>query len=388
MFERVHLSLKHFLLDLKHQDPKFILLYRFHITVIFVNVLAIFIDTFSERYYNALIELSVVVVLFFNLWLLRTRGEVNKVAYIFLSIISIALFTLIYINSFATMSVVFILLLPLTTLLFIRLRYSLLFTVILFMVMTGLLYMESLNNPSNPLIQNPQALFNLAYAAIIIYIFGLLYHFSIIKTFAELDASNRQKELLLKEVHHRVKNNLNVIASIIGLQANRVGGKEKEQLQLSKTRIESIAMIHEMLYKCDDFEHIDFYSYIRQLSSLLLGMFRGNQNIHVNIKAEEEKVPLEVMLQLGIIANELLTNSIKYAFKNATGSITIELHHKDDNYRFLYSDDGIGVKEPQQLLQGNSLGIKLVHLCVKQLNGTVTLSSQKGLMYEIEFKHE
>ena len=98
------------------------------------------------------------------------------------------------------------------------------------------------------------------------------------------------------------------------------------------------------------------------------------------------QVPLEVMLPLGIIANELLTNCMKYAFTDAGGVITIELHHKDGRYRFLYSDDGIGVKEPQQLLKGNSLGIKLVHLAAKQLHGTVSLSSPKGLMYEIEFK--
>ena len=378
--KEAYVSLAHFIID-----HKFSLLYRFHITVIVVNVLAVFIDMLSQRYYNALIELSVAIVLFFSLWLLRRYEEVTKVAYIFFFTISIALFTLIYINHFATMSVVFILLLPLTTLLFIRLRYSLLLTVMLFVVMAALLYMESVHNPSNPLIQNPTALYNLAYAAVIIYIFGLLYHFSIMKTFAELDASNRQKELLLKEVHHRVKNNLNVIASIIGLQANRSEGKGKEQLQLSKTRIESIAMVHEMLYQCDDFEYIDFSAYMRQLSGLLLGMFSNQKKIHVNIEAKEMRVPLEVMLQLGIIANELLTNSIKYAFEEQGGTVTLTLKRKENGYIFTCGDDGKGVEEPEALLRNNSLGVKLVHLCVKQLQGTLTLSKPKGLLYTIEF---
>jgi len=366
-------------------DHKSILLYRFHLTLIVVNILAMIIDLFAARYTNALIESAVVVTLAVNMRYLNRYPHLSMGAYLFLGIISTALFTLIYINNFATMSVVFVLLLPLTTLLFIRLRYSLLLTLLLFGVMALLLYMESLYNPSNPLVQNPQALFNLAYAAVIIYIFGLLYHFSIIKTFDELDASNRQKELLLKEVHHRVKNNLNVIASIIGLQANRTEGKGKEQLRLSKTRIESIAMVHEMLYQCDDFEYIDFNAYMKQLSVLLLGMFSNQKKIHVNIEAKEMKVPLEVMLQLGIIANELLTNSIKYAFDNEGGTITLILEHNENGYIFTCKDDGKGVEEPEALLRNNSLGVKLVHLCVKQLKGTLTLTGFKGLEYNIVF---
>jgi len=380
------MTLTHLFLDIKHNDPKVTLLYRFHVTVILVNLIALIIDVMAERYSNTFIESCVVAVLLLNTWSLRQYSQVKKSAYIFLVTISAALFTLIFINHFATMSVVFVLLLPLATLLFIEFKYSILIELALFIIMAILLYIEYLNNPNNPLVQNPQALFNLAYTAAIIFLFGLLYHFSIAKTFDELDASNRQKELLLKEVHHRVKNNLNVIASIIGLQANRAEGKSKEQLQLSKTRIESIAMVHEMLYKCDDFEHIEFHAYMRQLSNLLLGMFSANKNIHVTINAQKEEVSLEIMLQLGIIANELLTNSIKYAFEDAAGVITIELHHENGNYKFIYYDNGVGVEAPQELLKSNSLGIKLVHLSVKQLNGTVVLSNPKGLKYEIEFK--
>jgi len=374
-------------ITLKHKDPKITLLYRFHITVIVVNLLALGIDTYAGRYYNVLIEVFVVLALFTNLWQLHKMAKLKEAAYVFLTVISISLFTLIYVNHFATMSVVFVLLLPLTTLLFIRLKYSLFIEMALFIIMALLLYMEYLNNPSNPLVQNPQALFNLAYTAIIIYIFGLLYHFSILKTFDELDASNRQNELLLKEVHHRVKNNFNVIASIIGLQANRLHGREKEELLKSRTRIESISMVHEMLYKSDDLEYIDFYSYIHRLSNLILGMYPNSQNVIVNIHTAKEKMPLEVMIQIGLMANELLTNSLKYAFENETGTILIELHHQNDHYKFIYSDDGIGSIEPEKLLKNNSLGIKLIHLAARQLNGSVTLSSPKGLHYEIEFDY-
>ncbi|MEA3522356.1 MAG: sensor histidine kinase [Campylobacterota bacterium] len=381
------MTLTHLFLDIKHSDSKVTLLYRFHITVILVNLIALIIDFMAERYGNAFIESCVVGVLLLNIWGLRQYSQVEKSAYIFLATISTALFTLIFINHFATMSVVFVLLLPLTTLLFIEFKHSILIELALFILMAILLYIEYLNNPNNPLVQNPQALFNLAYTAIIIFVFGLLYHFSIAKTFDELDSSNRQKEMLISEVHHRVKNNLNVIASIIGLQANSLNANEKEQLIKSKLRIESMAMVHEMLYKSDDLENIDFYAYMRRLCDLQLSMCSKNQNIHVTIISHKEQMSLEVMIQLGIIANELLTNSIKYAFESLEGNITIELHPKEENYLFIYSDDGIGSDNPKELLKSKSLGIKLIHLAARQLNGSVTLTSPKGLHYEIEFEN-
>jgi len=378
------LSLLKYLLNINNKEPKLVLLYRFHLAVIFVNILAVLIDLFSTRYINVYIELSLIFFLFINVWFLRKNLKLKQSAYFFLFFVSSALFTQIYLNHFATMSLVFILLLPLSTLVFIRLKESFFIVVFMALVMAILLYAEFLNNPSNPLVQNAQALFNLSYAAGIIYLFGLLYHFSILKTFDELDASNHQQKLLLKEVHHRVKNNLNVIASIIGLQGNTLSGKEKEELLKSKSRIESIAIVHEMLYKYEDFESISFESYMKRLSQLLLSMYASDKKIDIQIKSDVETMPLDVMVQLGIMVNELLTNSIKYAFEES-GQINIKLFYKDDLYSFVYYDDGIGHENPESLLKSKSLGIKLINLTSKQLKGSLNISSEKGLRYEIGF---
>ena len=339
-----------------------------------------------HRYHNIVIELITIIFLTFSLLYLHKVQNLKRSAYLFIVSVSLSLFSLIYINHFATMSIVFILLLPLTTLLFLNLKESLAMTALLFVAMALLLYIESLNNPGNPLIQNTQAMFNLTYTAVIIYIFGLLYHFSILRTFKELDAANHQKALLLKEVHHRVKNNLNVIASIIGLQENRLEGKEKEELLKSKSRIESIALVHEMLYRHENFESIDFKSYMHRLSDLILGMYASNKNISIHIESDIKDMPLNVMVQLGIMVNELLTNSIKYAFEKKEGEITIELKKDEEEYIFTYSDNGIGSESPEALLKSKSLGIKLIYLTAKQLKGTVQISSPQGLKYEIRFK--
>lgn len=370
----------------KKLDSKGLLLYRFHLTLIAVNLIAIVIDILFQRYYNALIETTAVVLLLSNLITLYKKQHIKKSAYIFLAITASTLFSLIALNHFATMSVIFVLLLPLTTLLFIRMKHSLWIEAVLFVVMAMLLYIEYLYNPANPLVQNPQALFNLAYTAIIIYVFGLLYHFSIQTTFDELDSANRQKELLLSEVHHRVKNNLNVIASIIGLQANRLKDDEREHLLASKTRIESIAIVHQMLYKCDDFENISFFSYMQQLSTLLHRMYISDQNVTIDIAHTSVKLPLDVMIQLGMIVNELITNSMKYAFSD-TGFISIALENNGSHYRFIYSDNGKGVADTEALLHSKSLGIKLIHLSAKQIHATVSVSNQDGLHYNIEFEY-
>jgi two-component sensor histidine kinase len=373
------------LFDLKQKDAKTVLLYRFHIVAIVVNILAIFIDSYLQRYTNALIEGTVVVFLLLSLWYLYRFDKVKISAYLFIFSISTALFTLIYINHFATMSVVFILLLPLTTLIFLTLKESLFLTLLYFILIASLLYLEHINNPTNPLAHNFQALFNLAYTAIIVYIFGLLYHFTILRTFKELDDSNQQKVLLLREVHHRVKNNLNMIAAIIGLHSNTLEGKEQEEMLKTQNRISSIAIVHEMLYKHDNFAQINFERYMKQLSTLILSTYASNKKIHINIKSNTEYMPLEIMVQLGIMVNEFITNSIKYAFPQNSGQIDISLTQTEESYLFIYRDNGIGYEAPEDLLKHKSLGIKLINLTAKQLKGNVVTSSPNGLKFEVRF---
>jgi len=375
------------LLDYHHSDLKRVLLYRFHLIVIGVNSAAIVIDGLGTRPYNAMIEATVLALLVLNVWKLRRGGALLLGAYIFNGVTSAALLGLVAINHFATMSVLFVLLLPLTTLLFLGIRRTLVLVFLLCLAMAALLAAEARYNPSNPLIANPVALYNLAYTAAIIYLFGFLYHFAILKTYDELDAADRQKAMLLSEVHHRVKNNLNVIGSIIGLQIKRRPEGEKEQLRKTKTRIESIAMVHEMLYECEDFERIDFETYMKRLSQLVLGMYADNRKIVVDVHGDGAKLKLGAMVQLGIMVNELLTNSIKYAFGEAGGTVVIRLTCEKEACRFTYSDDGCGVGDPASLTQGKSLGVKLIHLAVGQLKGTLkTESPEKGLRYVVEFR--
>ncbi len=378
----------HFLLAAGDRyDVKTVLLYRFHLVLVAVNIIAVVIDTGAGRTINAWIESGVTFFLLLNAWYLLKSRHMQSAALLFLLIVAAGLFTQMWVTHFRTMSVIFVLLLPLTTMPFIPMRHSFVIEIVMVAVMALLLYMEYLHNPANPIIQHPKALFNLGYAAAIIYLFGLLYHFAILKTFNELDASNRQKALLLKEVYHRVKNNLNVIASIIGLQAASLKGREKEHLLKSKIRIESIAMVHEMLYRSDDLEHIEFEAYLSRLSDLLLRMYGCRKKVEVVIETDVAALPLETMVQLGIMVNELITNSIKYAFDDRDGGkITIGLTKEDETLIFTYADNGKGVEQAEDFIESDSLGIKLIRLTAKQLGGDVNIEHVEGLRYTVRFK--
>ena len=387
-YNKIMNYLSSLLLARLHYDVKTVLLYRFHLVLIVVNIIAILIDTGAQRTTNAWIETGVSLLLITNVCYLLKTKRLQSAAILFLVIVATGLFIQIWLSHFGTMSVIFVLLLPLTAMPFIPLRYTFMIEAAMITVMAVMLYQEYLVNPENPIFQNPKALFHLGYTALIIFLFGLLYHFSIRKTLEELDTSNKQKELLLKEVHHRVKNNLNVIASIIGLQTRQLSTEEQEELLKSKVRIESIAMVHEMLYRSDDLTGIDFASYAHKLSDLLLKMYGKHDTISVKIESDVTALPLETMIQLGIMINEMLTNSIKYAFRQQTDhnkTITMTLHKEAEAYHFCYEDNGQGVGDTEGLMQSRSLGIKLVHLTAKQLGGTVEISSPKGLKYDIRF---
>ncbi len=208
------------------------------------------------------------------------------------------------------------------------------------------------------------------------------------KAEVSLKKSLKEKDMLLKEVHHRVKNNMQIISSLLNLQEANVEGEEASNvLQESQNRVLSMAMIHEMLYQSKDLNHINFSNYIRKLASNLFHTY-GVKNISSSINVEEVFLNVETSVPLGLIISELVSNSIKYAFPNQkTGKIFISLHSCDDKYKLTISDNGVGF--PRDLDFKNiesSLGLKLVNSLVKQLDGSIELDKSQGTKFTIKFK--
>ncbi|OEC86926.1 MULTISPECIES: PAS domain S-box protein [Methanobacterium] len=206
----------------------------------------------------------------------------------------------------------------------------------------------------------------------------------------EIKASLKEKELLLKEIHHRVKNNLQIISSLLDLQANYVDDTETiNVLHESQNRVKSMAMIHEMLYQSPDLTSINFSNYIKSLIQDLVYSYGTKSNIRLIIDLEEVFLNIETAIPCGLVISELVSNSLKYAFPqdNVMGEIFIGLSSLSQGYELIVSDNGIGLPENIDLNNiESSLGLRLVDMLVKQIEGSIKLEKEQGSMFKVTFK--
>ncbi|MBN1326522.1 MAG: MASE1 domain-containing protein [Candidatus Cloacimonetes bacterium] len=199
-----------------------------------------------------------------------------------------------------------------------------------------------------------------------------------------------EKEILLKEVHHRVKNNMQIISSLINMQSTLIKKDEVKQLFLdSKNRVKTMALIHEKLYQTEDFSRIEFGDYIRRLISDLMKSYRvDSDRIKLIISIENISMDINIAVPCGLIINELISNAIKYAFPgDRSGTLQISLvRQNDDNFEMTVTDDGIGLPSDFDVNKTESLGLQLVHALVNQLHGRIDINGRDGLQIKICFK--
>ncbi|MBA3898662.1 MAG: PAS domain S-box protein, partial [Bacteroidetes bacterium] len=197
----------------------------------------------------------------------------------------------------------------------------------------------------------------------------------------QIKKSLKEKEVLLKEVHHRVKNNLQVISSILNLQSSNI--KEKKILNIlreSQDRIKAMAYIHESLYQNKDFSNIKFSDYIGNLSKNLVYSYRIYNNlIELKLDIDEVYLNLDLAIPCGLIINELVSNALKYAFpRNKKGSIFIKVKVVGDSLAIVVKDNGIGFPEGLDFRKTDSLGLQLVTTLTDQIQGNVEMETLKG----------
>jgi len=204
----------------------------------------------------------------------------------------------------------------------------------------------------------------------------------------KLEASLREKEILLKEIHHRVKNNLQFISSLLYLQsANIKDSQIRDICNDIKNRISMMANIHENLYQSENFSCINFSKQINSLVNNIYQSYSCNsKKIDFNIKVEDVTLELDMAISCSLILNELLTNSFKYAFTDKNeGEISIEFYCRDKKYILVYKDDGKGFPPDTDPFKSKSLGLHIVKLSVKQIDGTMAIDRTKGIKFKFEF---
>lgn len=206
---------------------------------------------------------------------------------------------------------------------------------------------------------------------------------------SQIRQSLKEKEVLLKEVHHRVKNNLQVISSILNLQSSYVKDEQiLSVLRESQNRIKSMSYIHESLYQTKNFSSINFSEYIVNLSNNLFHSYQIFDNfIDLKLKVDPVNLNLDQAIPCGLIVNELITNALKYAFKNKkAGEIFIGISEKEKTVYIQIEDNGVGLPEGFNYLKTETLGLQLVVTLVEQLDGKLELKSEKGTNYLITFE--
>jgi len=207
----------------------------------------------------------------------------------------------------------------------------------------------------------------------------------------EISKQNEEKTVMLKEIHHRVKNNLQVISSLLNLQADGISDKHVLSLfEDCRHRVNSMALIHEKMYQSKNLVNIDIRNYIDDLIRSLIDAYDSNKSIHLRTDIEDHPFRIDTIVPLGLILNEIISNSLKYAFEGKLeGELFVSLHQTAPHHFVLkVADNGNGIPEPINFENAESLGMQLILMLSGQINGKVEVKVDNGTHYRIEFVEE
>jgi PAS domain S-box-containing protein len=203
-----------------------------------------------------------------------------------------------------------------------------------------------------------------------------------------LKNSLEEKEVLLREIHHRVKNNLQIISSLLSLQRLQVEDQQTADILWEcQGRVRAMAMIHENIYQSHDIGSINFQKYVEMLLYDIFNLYRVNkESVKLDTLIGSVEMGIETAMPCGLVINELATNSIKHAFPQGNGNIRIELKTDDDLHILIFEDDGIGLPENLDPLKSKKLGLMVVNTLVNQLNGEMEIDRTNGTKFIIKFR--
>jgi len=208
---------------------------------------------------------------------------------------------------------------------------------------------------------------------------------------SELTAALREREVLLQEIHHRVKNNLQVISSLINMQVRKLNGEaDRSALEECQTRVQAIALIHEQLYQSRDYANVPFSEYTRALvNNVFRTMGVSHDSVKLHLAIADVAVPVDKAIPCGLLLNELITNALKHAFKDRRdGELRVELARSDQRIRLVVADNGVGLPPGLDVRGTRSLGLRLVNTLVRQLRATLSVGVGDGARFELSFAVE
>ncbi|NGP88752.1 sensor histidine kinase [Fodinibius halophilus] len=222
---------------------------------------------------------------------------------------------------------------------------------------------------------------------ILLVLIGVVFTVRARKSIGRWEQTLNEKEVLLSEIHHRVKNNMAVVSGLLELE-NMQGGDPEQALQDSQDRIQSMAMIHEELYQSDSFSRVNLSHYLKKLTSYIVDV-HIQDDVDISLKTYFEEVTLNInqAVPLGLIVNEMLANAVKYGCNpSCDGDITVSLSERDELVTLSIKDNGPGLPEEVSYERADSSGMVIVKTLVQQLEGEVTLQDKEGVYFELKFQ--
>lgn len=207
---------------------------------------------------------------------------------------------------------------------------------------------------------------------------------------AQIRASLQEKDILLKEIHHRVKNNMQIISSLLSLQADRAADSATQIcFRDVRDRVHSMALVHEKLYQSEDFARVEFADYTHTLMQDLLQIYaKVLPPVQLRLDLRPTVLPVDIAVPFGLIVNELATNTLKHAFgSRSAGEISVQLWTDDSGkVHFRFADNGVGMAQPLSWSKVNSFGLRLVSMLTQQIGAQIEVQSEQGTSFHLSFE--
>ncbi len=368
---------------LKELHYKELFIYGAYVSIIGMGILSTTIDALRGSS-DAFLDFGYTLFIFLAYKFTFKRKHIVSSAIILFWVSVFFEFMFLYINS-VDFDIIFTILIPIIAFVSMPLRLIIINLTLFYLFLIVFLTYYYYAFPGHFILHNFKYIFAYFLAHLFMVAFGFFYYLSITESIRRLEALNRKNTLLLKEVHHRVKNNLNLMASILGLQELQTkDSSAKEALEGSRIRIESMAVLHDVLYKSSTQKSINLQHYINRLIINIIKSESSYDKVKFNCEIDPIDLSMSSMIQFGIMLNEMVTNSIKYV-KSHNGIVEIDLKFKklNNGYEFIYCDNGLEI-DKNKLNSG--FGISLIKLTIEQFNGNLTITTNEGLCYRVWFK--
>lgn len=206
----------------------------------------------------------------------------------------------------------------------------------------------------------------------------------------KLEKALEDKEILMKEVHHRVKNNLMMISSLLNIQSHYIKDQEvKDIFAESQNRANSMALLHQELYKSGDMKEIELSEYLRSLSTEIMHSYNSkDKSVDLSLDLERGTIDVDRAIPIGLIATETIINSFKHAFPEGNGKILVKFYKDDDSFVLIISDNGVGFPENLDFRSQGNMGMMLINGLINQIDGSIDMIRENGTKFIIKFKDE